>query len=141
MSSITKLLSENIIMSPPNNNNNKNTIYSGSVFPSFIDSDTNNEAEEGSNNKGGSNNNDDKRVFENNLTSHLLSRKLHESSLYCDARRNLYCDVIANDKFFDSRCQNQSASVEVCKTPSLNKPHGEPPNKPHDCLRIRQGIN
>ena len=37
MSSITKLLSENIIiMSPPNNNNNNNTMIRGSVFPSFV---------------------------------------------------------------------------------------------------------
>ena len=56
MSSITKLLSENIIMSPPNNNNNNTTVFCGSVFPSFEvasinDDDSTKHEEEGSNKK------------------------------------------------------------------------------------------
>ena len=127
MSSITKLLSENIVMSPPNNNK-KNTIYRESVFPSFISAlidtiDDNNDNKEGKNKsevKGG------KHSFEF-LTSHLLSGNLrvHNSGT------NLYMDVLASSEIFDT-CQNQRASVEVCKTATLNKPFGEPPNKPHD---------
>ena len=114
MSSITKLLSENIIMSPPNNNNNKNKnmIYHESVFPLFISASIDSPID---NSDGASKGNDKKEDKKKQvLTSHLLSRNLHESSLYCDARRKLYYDVLANDKSFD-RCQNQSASVEVCK--------------------------
>ena len=123
MSSITKLLSENIIMSPPNNNNNRNTIYRGSVFSSFvttpiIDSAVDNEEE--SNNK--------KRVFEleNTLTSHLLSRNLHEDVLYCNSRRN-FSVLHASENIFDTF--QQRASVEVYKNAGT---FVEMPNKPHD---------
>ena len=118
MSSITKLLSENIIMSPPNNNN-KNMIYHGSVSPSFVSAsiDTIDEkkkatVDEESNKK---------------QASHLLSCNLHVR----DSSTTLYKDLLASTEIFDT-CQNRSASVEVCKTAALNKPHGEPPNKPHD---------